>query len=145
MPNYRATGTMGPIALAAAALLGAAGTAGAGDIRVDIAGLRSQAGVVRVAICPESTFTKPECPHSGVAPAGAGSVVIQGVPDGVYAVQAFHDEDSDGDLDRRGFRPDEGLAFSNDARMRRGPPRFRDAAVRVAGDGRLTLQMRYFQ
>ena len=72
-------------------------------------------------------------------------MTIQGVPDGVYAVQAFHDEDSDGDLDRRGFRPDEGLAFSNDARMRRGPPRFRDAAVRVAGDGRITLQMRYFQ
>jgi uncharacterized protein (DUF2141 family) len=119
--------------------------AAAGDLTVDIAGLRSQEGVVRVAVCPRAAFTGPDCPHAGVAPADMARVIVRNVPDGTYALQAFHDENDDGDLNRKGLRPAEGLAFSNDARMRLGPPRFRDAAVRVQGDGRLTLTMRYFQ
>ncbi|MEM7491363.1 MAG: DUF2141 domain-containing protein [Pseudomonadota bacterium] len=120
------------------------GSATAGDITVEVANLRSQAGIMRVAICPEASFTEPVCPWVGTAPAGQ-PVVVSGVPDGIYAVQAFHDEDGDGDLDRRGFRPSEGIAFSNGAQARFGPPRFRDAAIRVQGDGRVTINMRYYQ
>jgi uncharacterized protein (DUF2141 family) len=70
--------------------------------------------------------------------------VVEGVPPGTYAVQAFHDEDGDGTLDRRGFWPSEGLGFSRDAPMRMGPPRFGDAAVRIERDGRITVTMRYY-
>lgn len=117
----------------------------AGDVWVEVSGLRSAEGVVRVAICPEESFTTRTCPHVGSAPASAPRVRVSGVPDGVYAVQAFHDEDGDGDLARRGLRPTEGLAFSNGARMRRGPPRFSDAAIRVAGDVRVPITMRYYR
>ena len=115
----------------------------AGELRIDVAGLRSAAGSVRVAVCPRESFTKPTCPHVGSAPAGRPEVVIPDLPEGIYAVQAFHDEDGDGTLDRSGWRLSEGIAFSNDAPMRFGPPRFRDAAVRFTGSGRLTLNMRY--
>ncbi|CUH40456.1 hypothetical protein JSE7799_03188 [Jannaschia seosinensis] len=128
----------------AAALLLATPAFG-GDVRVEIANLRSGDGMVRVAICPRETFTQPSCPYVGAAPASRGAVVIEDVPDGVYAVQAFHDENGNGDLDRRRFRPAEGLGFSRDARMWMGPPRFSDAAIRVTGDGMLTLTMRYYQ
>lgn len=122
-----------------------AGIAQAGTITVQVDNLRSATGVVRVAICPEDSFTEPTCPWVGAAPAAQAAVTVTDVPDGIYAVQAFHDEDGDGDLDRRGFRPSEGLGFSNDARMRFGPPKFDDAAIRVEGNGRLTINMRYYQ
>jgi uncharacterized protein (DUF2141 family) len=133
------------IAALAAAALGPAHTAGAADLTIRIQGLRSAEGVVRVAVCPRESFTKPSCPHLAAAAAREGQVVLRDVPEGVYAVQAFHDEDGDGDLDRKGLRPLEGLGFSRDAPMRMGPPRFRDAAIRIVGDGTLTVSMRYYQ
>lgn len=136
MPLDSMTGLLvGTLAFAAPSL--------AADVVVEVSNLRSRAGVVRVAICPQDSFTRPDCPYTGTAPAGE-AVVIRGVPEGVYAVQAFHDEDNDGELDRRGLRPAEGLGFSRDAPMRMGPPRFADAAVQINGSGRLTLSMRYY-
>ena len=130
------------IAAAAASL--PASAARAADLTVEITGLRSADGVVRVAVCPEATFTKPQCPHVAVVPAGRGMAVVEGIPPGVYAVQVFHDEDSDGELDRRAFWPTEGLGFSRDAPMRMGPPHFGDAALRINGNGTITVKMRYF-
>ena len=128
-----------------AALTGlAAGAAGAADLTVEIAGLRSAAGLVRVAVCPEDSFTKPQCPHVAVVPATAGAATVRGIPPGTYAVQVFHDEDADGELDRRAFWPTEGLGFSRDAPMRMGPPNFADAALRINGNGTIRVTMRYF-
>ena len=121
-----------------------AASARAADLTVEVSGLRSAAGVVRVAVCPEESFTTPQCPHVGAAPAAAGSVTVSGIPPGVYAVQVFHDEDGDGDLDRRAFWPTEGLGFSRDAPMRMGPPKFGDAALRINGNGTIRITMRYF-
>ena len=114
------------------------------DLRVEVTGLRSNDGVVRVAVCPEESFTKPNCPHVGAAPAADGAVVVTEIPPGTYAVQVFHDEDGDGDLDRRAFWPTEGLGFSRDAPMRMGPPKFGDAALRINGNGTIRIKMRYF-
>ena len=65
------------------------------------------------------------------------------------AVYAYANEDAafwEGELDRDLFgRPEEGMAFSRDAPMRRGPPRFADAAVEIgAAREAITLTMRYF-
>ena len=130
---------------ATVALLASTGAASAFDLVVRVEGLRSREGMVRVAVCTEATFTRPDCPWRGAARASAGSVRVTGIPPGTYAVQAFHDEDSDGDLDRGGFLPTEGLAFSRDAPMIMGPPRFRDAAFGLRGDGNISVRMRYFQ
>ena len=122
----------------------AGGAAGAADLTVEVAGLRSTAGLVRVAVCPEATFTKPQCPHVAVVPAGRRTATVTGIPPGTYAVQVFHDEDGDGELDRRAFWPIEGLGFSRDAPMRMGPPKFGDAALRINGNGTIRVTMRYF-
>lgn len=117
----------------------------AGTIRVEVDGLRSGDGLLRAAVCSRDEFLSSDCSFAGAGPADGGTVTITDVPPGTWAVQVFHDEDGDGDLDRRGLRPLEGLGFSRDARMRLGPPRFRDAAFGLDGDAVVRLRLRYFQ
>lgn len=121
------------------------GAASAGNLTIHVDGLRSAGGEVLVALCTAETFTTRTCAITGRAPAGR-DVTLRDVPPGLYAVQAIHDENGDGDLNRRLLIPTEGVGFSRDAPMRRGPPRFEDAAVPVGpGDATLDLTMRYFQ
>jgi uncharacterized protein (DUF2141 family) len=61
---------------------------------------------------------------------------------GRYAIAAFHDENSNGRMDRNFLGiPTEGTAASNDATGRLGPPHFNDAAFVFSG-GTLSLNMR---
>ena len=122
-----------------------AGGAQAYTIRVEVEGLRSDDGVVRAAVCSRDEFLSAHCSHGSAAEAEDGAITIDDVPDGRWAVQVFHDEDGDGELDTQGRRPLEGMGFSRDARMRFGPPRFRDAAFDLGGDATVRLTMRYFQ
>ena len=132
-------------AAASAVVLALAGAARAGDVTVRVDGLRSAAGDVLVALCTAETFTRRGCAITGRAPAGE-AVVLRDVPAGDYAVQAVHDENANGDLDRGLLLPTEGIGFSRDAPMRRGPPRYDDAAVRIGpAGGTLSLTMRYFR
>ncbi len=120
--------------------------AAAADLRVVIGNLRSAQGRILVGVCPEAQFTTAECPYTAGAAAASGEVVVRDIPPGIYAVQAIHDENGNGELDRRLLlQPLEGIGFSRNAPMRRGPPKFDDAAVDLRGDGAISLDMRYFQ
>jgi uncharacterized protein (DUF2141 family) len=111
-----------------------AGAAAAAPVTVEIAGVRSSLGQVRVNVCVEREFLKDPCSKSGYAPARSGSVrvTVPDVPAGSYAVQVYHDENGDGKL-ARGFMgiPKEGFALSNGAKPRFGPPRWKDAVVEL--------------
>ena len=133
------------LAATVAVALAAAGPASADSVRVEVDGLRSDRGLLRAAVCSESEFLGPRCAHSGAVPAARHALTIDGVPPGDYAVQVFHDEDGDGDLDRGLLRPLEGMGFSRDAAMRFGPPNFADAAFALDGAARVHLTIRYFQ
>ncbi|WP_299817424.1 DUF2141 domain-containing protein [uncultured Jannaschia sp.] len=118
----------------------------AADLTIRIGNLRSDEGQLLVAICDEAQFTTSDCVHIGRAPASGGVVTIRDVPPGIYAIQAIHDENGNGTLDRRMmFIPLEGIGFSRNARMRRGPPRFAEAAIEIRGDGVVSFDMEYFQ
>ena len=71
---------------------------------------------------------------------------MRGIEPGVYAVQAFHDEIGNLDLDRSILgMPEEDIGFSNDAPMRFGLLRFEDATIEVGAAGAATrLRLRYF-
>jgi uncharacterized protein (DUF2141 family) len=118
------------------------------EVRVTVTGVRNGRGHVLVALCGEADFLKPHCPWQARAPAqpGAVQVLLAGVPPGIYAAEAFHDENDNGALDRNFFgMPEEGMGFSNDAPMRFGPPRFSAAAVVVPKDGaELRFGLRYY-
>jgi len=105
-------------------------------VQVTVHDIRNDHGRVLVALCTRADFLRPHCAWTASAPAVVGTVTlrIDGVPPGVYAAQAFHDENSNGILDRSFLGlPEEGMGFSRDAPMRMGPPRFADAAFTVDG------------
>ncbi len=63
---------------------------------------------------------------------GQCAVTFAEVSRGTYALAAFHDTDSDGELDTSWFgKPKEAVGASNDARGRFGPPKFEAAAFEV--------------
>ena len=54
-------------------------------------------------------------------------IIINYMPEGEYAVSVFHDLNGDGELDTNGIGiPSEPYGFSNDARGRFGPPKFKN-------------------
>lgn len=138
--------TIGP-ALFLPLLSGAAPPPPDGAIIVDVSGIRSDKGMVRVSVCPRDKFLG-DCPWFASVPAriGAVSVTVPDVPAGRYAVQAFHDADDDGKLQRYWFGlPREGIGFSNDAMAHITYPRFSVAAFdHATATQHVAVTVRYF-
>ena len=120
-----------------------------GGVDVTVTGVRSSAGHVLVAICDQQTFLQETCRYRGRAPASPGAVVVHvdGVPPGTYAAQAYQDENDDRKINRSFLGiPKEGIGFSNDAKMRFGPPSFADAAFSLGPQGgRIQFALRYLE
>ena len=128
-------------------LVGAAPPPADRAIVVDVSGVRSDKGMVRVSVCPRAQFLG-DCPWFASAPAHPGlvSVTVPDVPAGRYAVQAFHDADGDGKLARYWFGlPREGIGFSNDAMAHITYPRFSVAAFdHATATQHVAVRVRYF-
>lgn len=137
----------GSIAAAAAGLLAAA-PARAATLEVTVTDVRNANGHVLAAVCPASEFLSDHCRYVEKAPARRGSVNLRitDVPPGTYAVQVFHDENDNMKIDRTLLGlPEEGMAFSNNAPFRFGPPSFGDAAIAIGAQGGvISVRMRYF-
>jgi uncharacterized protein (DUF2141 family) len=110
------------------------------QIHVDVIGLRNNKGKVLCSLF-SSAIGFPKKDDKAVAHYTAeisnrqASCQFVGVHPGTYAISAFHDENSNGKLDTNFMGiPREGVAASNDARGRLGPPKFDDAAFQVSGD-----------
>lgn len=115
-------------------------------LEIAISNVRVAKGRVHVDICREQEFLK-DCSIIAEAPAVAGTttIVVRNLPPGDYALQATLDENGNGRVDRGLFGiPREGVGFSNDAPIRLGPPKWKDARVRVASDAQLAFKLRYF-
>lgn len=128
-------------------LLAAALAQAAGTVTFQIDNVRSSRGMVLAAVCPKDKFLKEDCAYNAEVPAHTGqvTVTVRGVPPGEWAAQIFHDENGNEEVDQ-GFLgiPKEGLAFSNDAKIGLGPPKWNSA--RFATDGAAVSQkvrMRY--
>jgi uncharacterized protein (DUF2141 family) len=117
-------------------------------VDVYVGNVRNDRGHILVAVCPEPGFLTANCPFVGSAPARKGVVEarVSGFPPGTYAVQVFHDENDNRQIDRNLLGlPTEGMGFSNDAPFRFGPPTFKDAAIEIGPSGaRAELRLRYF-
>ncbi|WP_374356773.1 DUF2141 domain-containing protein [Chitinimonas sp.] len=115
------------------------------DLTVDITGIRSGAGKIRAVLCTAQERFPDSCRISSIATAVVGNttLVFHGVPDGVYALAAFHDENGNGQLDIGNGFPKEGLAFSNNVMGERGVPAFSASAFKLIQHSRLPVRMRY--
>lgn len=118
------------------------------ELKVTVEQVANRNGYILVALCTPETFLRAGCPYTGRVPAITGDteVVVRDVAPGIYALQAFHDENDNLDLDRNFFgMPQEGMGFGNDAKMRFGPPHFGDATINVPASGATTfLRLRYY-
>ena len=128
-------------ALVGAVLLAGAGAAGAADLTVEAAGIRSEEGSLFVAVYDEARAFRADRIDKAFAVAGMAipgervRLTFHDVPAGAYAVSLFHDENNNGDLDMRRGVPEEGYGISNST-DRFDEPDFARAAVTVDGDDR---------
>lgn len=113
--------------------------------------LRNDQGVVRACLTNAADHfpkcTDPTESHNLVRDA-AGTVTLrfEDVKPGRYAVALLHDENDNGRADLAALMiPKEGFGFSRDAKVRFGPPKFREAAfdVNPGSTERLVIRMRY--
>ena len=132
--------------LGSSLLIGAAPLA---TLDVRVAGLRSSYGLVRICLTADPRAF-PDCErdpvarHRSVASDQAGHVRFEDLPIGDYAVSLFHDTNANGRLDKLLMLPKEGVGFSNNPRLRFGPPTFAEARIRMTGDTAVTVRLRYF-
>jgi len=114
------------------------GTAGA--LVIEIEGVRSGEGQLRVAVYdrPERFGKDDGARTAREVPAvvGLNRLVITGLPPGRYAVAAYHDENGNDTFDRSWLGiPEEGYGFSRDAKPGLGPPQFVEAAFELGAEG----------
>ncbi len=65
------------------------------------------------------------------------------LPPGHYAISAFQDSNGNSELDKNGFgRPKEKYGFSNNARGRFGPPKYRECRFEVSDASVLEIELR---
>jgi uncharacterized protein (DUF2141 family) len=112
-------------------------------LSVVVNGVGDSRGYVRVDLCTQDTFLGRACETSGAAPArkGVTEVVLTHVPPGVYAIQAYHDRNDDGRLDRGLLGiPLEEVGFSKSPPLGLHGPSF-DHAAFVHGDVAQTIDV----
>lgn len=126
----------------------------AADLTVVVTGLRSETGIVRVALFdsepgfPMDTSRAVALQQMDLAVASTNHpmvVVFKNIPKKTYAVSVFHDEDSDGKLKINWLGiPREGVGSSNNIKGRMVPPRFAAAAFPFAGNLQVVVAVTYF-
>ncbi|MFD0849985.1 DUF2141 domain-containing protein [Sphingosinicella xenopeptidilytica] len=129
-------------------LLGAAPPPQA-SLHLTFEGLRSQKGTIRLCLWRDASGY-PDCTRGTGATkesvtASNPTLDITGLPPGEYAVSAIHDENDNRKLDKSFIgMPTEGVAFSNNAKIAFGPPKFEKVRFHVEGETTQTMRMRYF-
>jgi uncharacterized protein (DUF2141 family) len=117
-----------------------------GTITLNVEGIRyEQGGDVYAALFTEENFPVTGKHVIGAEAPVAGAkmqLVFQDVPPGWYGIAVFQDIDKNKELTTNlvGL-PKEPFGFSNDARIRFGPPSFDNAKVRVDQDGEAILSI----
>ncbi len=77
------------------------------------------------------------------AAAGALTVTFDNLGTGTYAVLTYHDEDSNGTMNKRfGMIPTEGYGLSNNPKVM-APPAFKDSQFTVSTDTEISINFNY--
>jgi uncharacterized protein (DUF2141 family) len=102
-----------------------------------VTGLRSEKGQVKIAVFNSSEKWLGEQPiYSSTINVDSQTVTcrINDVPYGDYGVAVFHDENSNGKMDKNVLGiPLEPYGFSNNVRITFGPPKWEEAKFTVKG------------
>ena len=121
---------------------------GGNALQITVSGIKSDKGVIRVALCPPQAGF-PECKASAARTAslkivnGTAHAVLNGLPTGFYAVSAFHDANDNGKLDTFAGIPREGYGFSRNPAFQPRAPRFDETEIDINGDSATAIKLRY--
>jgi uncharacterized protein (DUF2141 family) len=133
----------------------------AGDLKVTVAGIRSDSGTVMIGLYDSAGGFNVAIKHATEAglltdrgrlvgaamraAAGTQSIIFTQLRPGRYAVIAFHDENDNGRLDESPWGvPTEGYGFSNDALGFLTAPSFEAAGVTLgANNSAITISLIY--
>lgn len=119
-----------------------------GSLSVTLTQVRDARGQLRVGLYQDPKTFRKEALAFAVqqVPATPGTVQVRftNLPPGRYAIMAYHDENGDGELNRRlGMFPTEGYGLSNNPKVM-GPPQFEDSAFQVPAAGQaVSIEIRY--
>ena len=128
--------------------LGAGSVLAGQPLDVSLVGVQHTRGAIRVGLYADSSTFRKEAKALATrqAQAAPGTVVVRfdDVPSGRYAIMAYHDEDGNGEMNRRfGMFPTEGYGLSNNPTVI-GAPAFDDSAFEVADSPHsVTIDVRY--
>ncbi len=103
-------------------------TPGGASLELDVSGLRSSKGLIRVCLTADPA-NFPGCTDDRRAitrsvPAGQHVIRFDGLAPGTYAASLIHDENANAKLDTFMGVPREGFGFSRNPRITFGPPKF---------------------
>ncbi|HEX7693390.1 MAG TPA: DUF2141 domain-containing protein [Sphingomonas sp.] len=130
------------------ALLPAAAPIPVTSLEIDVDGLRSAKGLIRVCLTADPK-NFPQCVDDRDAvkrsvPAAQRTIRFDGLAPGTYAAALIHDENSNAKLDTLMGIPREGFGFSRNPRIGFGPPRFAAAQFALGGVAeKQQITMRY--
>jgi len=119
-------------------------------IRVEVVGLRNADGDIKCALFTNADgfptdSSKAVKTTSAQIQNGSAECDFDHVSPGDYGVSVYHDENSNGKLERNFMGiPKEGVGASNDAAGTFGPPKFDDARFTYSGGTKvMTVHIRY--
>lgn len=93
-------------------------------LTVRVTGIRNTTGNIRLALFRDSNFVQAQEVEIDAKTLTAAAV-FDNLPQGVYSVNLFHDENRNGKMDTNLFgMPVEGYGFSNNPKKRMGKPGF---------------------
>lgn len=108
-------------------------------LSIEITGLKTNSGTVMIKLLEANQ--KVVKTLKAQVENNTSNVTVKDLPTGTYAVQYFHDENSNGKMDTGSFgRPLEGYGYSNDARGFMGPADFEDQIFELKDDLKITLK-----
>lgn len=119
--------------------------AGGASLTVRVIGARNAKGVIRAAVFrdakgfPSDTSEAVQTQAAAIDPQTlSADIVFTNLPEGIYAVSVFHDENMNQRLDKNFMGiPKEGYGASNNPKKKMGPPSFEEAKFQLSG----TLQV----
>lgn len=109
----------------------------AGPLTIQVVGLESDDGAVRIALNDEANYEGEGNVRAAALSIQDGTAqwTVDDVSPGTYAVRVYHDANDNKELDTNMFGvPQEAFGFSNNARGRFGPPDFEEAAFTLDTD-----------
>lgn len=123
------------IAITTLSLLGMAQN----TLTVEITGLRTNSGTVMIQLY--DTDQKLIKETTGNIAVTMCTVTFNAIPTGTYAVQYYHDENDNNEMDTGMFgKPEEGYGYSNNARGFMGPADFEDQLFEINKDLKISLE-----